>query len=314
MSGRELVTTEATHNREAMMAVIDNAPNLADSTKAQYKKALANYLDTGGAITDAAELASYAQGLSKSSRAFLKASVRRVTERMATAIKGQVTPETVNQAQAALMRIEAMQDAIQTEQSKGTKAHTWLSQKQVHALYQACGNGSDMALRDRVVIGLMVAAGLRRLEAVNLKWQDVKLQPVGDRMRCVLEVHGKGAKDRVVPISDRFAAVLDEWRARSKGQDDDFVCRSLGMDRKLGDSLSPIGLFKIVRKHGAAIGKPKLAPHDLRRTYAQLAYDAGVPITQISVLLGHASIATTQRYLNLELDLDTTASDFIPWG
>ena len=45
----------------------------------------------------------------------------------------------------------------------------------------------------------------------------------------------------------------------------------------------------------------------------KLAYEAGVPITQLSVLLGHATIATTQTYLNLDLDLDTTASDFIPW-
>jgi integrase len=68
-----------------------------------------------------------------------------------------------------------------------------------------------------------------------------------------------------------------------------------------------------VSKAGAAIGKPDLAPHDLRRTYAQLGYEAGVPITQISKLLGHANVATTQRYLNLDLDLSTTVSDFIPF-
>ena len=61
-----------------------------------------------------------------------------------------------------------------------------------------------------------------------------------------------------------------------------------------------------------------LAPHDLRWTYAQLGYEGGVPDTQISRLLGHASVAVTQRYLNLDLDLKTTVSDFIPfqgqWG
>ena len=56
----------------------------------------------------------------------------------------------------------------------------------------------------------------------------------------------------------------------------------------------------------------ELSPHDLRRTYAHLGYDAGVPITQIKELLGHASIATTQKYLDLSLDLDNTASDFVP--
>ena len=65
-------------------------------------------------------------------------------------------------------------------------------------------------------------------------------------------------------------------------------------------------------RYGALIGIDGLDPHDLRRTYAQIGYETGLPVTQISKLLGHASIATTQRYLNLDLDLETAASDFIP--
>jgi integrase len=65
---------------------------------------------------------------------------------------------------------------------------------------------------------------------------------------------------------------------------------------------------------GKLIGKRDLQPHDLRRTYAQLRFAAGVPITQISRQLGHASIETTQRYLNLELDLESTVSDFVLFG
>ena len=61
-------------------------------------------------------------------------------------------------------------------------------------------------------------------------------------------------------------------------------------------------------------GLPELAAHDLRRSYAQIGYDSGIPITQISILLGHSSVAVTQRYLNLDLDLECTASDFVPFG
>ena len=60
------------------------------------------------------------------------------------------------------------------------------------------------------------------------------------------------------------------------------------------------------------IGMPGLAPHDCRRTFAQLGYEPGVQITQISILLGHSDVKTTERYLALDLDLDTTVSDFIP--
>jgi integrase len=60
-----------------------------------------------------------------------------------------------------------------------------------------------------------------------------------------------------------------------------------------------VSLFRLVNKYGRKMGKPELAPHDLRRTYAQLGYEAGVSITQISQLLGHTNVATTQLYLNL---------------
>jgi integrase len=60
------------------------------------------------------------------------------------------------------------------------------------------------------------------------------------------------------------------------------------------------------------IGREDLEPHDLQRTFAQWGYEAGVSLTQISTLLGHANLETTPRYLNLELDLAVTASDFIP--
>jgi integrase len=79
-----------------------------------------------------------------------------------------------------------------------------------------------------------------------------------------------------------------------------------------GGGLSAIGLFGIVRKHGAMIGVKELDPHDLRSTHTQLGYDARVPITLISKLLGHSSIATTQSYLNLDLDIEVPVSDFIP--
>ena len=83
--------------------------------------------------------------------------------------------------------------------------------------------------------------------------------------------------------------------------------------RSLGESISTTGLYNIVRKRGGMIGKPDLQPHDLRRTYAELGRRAGVPISQISKLLGHSSLETTQEYLNIELDLEMTISDFVPF-
>jgi integrase/recombinase XerD len=57
---------------------------------------------------------------------------------------------------------------------------------------------------------------------------------------------------------------------------------------------------------------PELDAHDLRRTFARLGYDAGVPVEQISKLLGHADVKTTMLYLGIDIDIESTVSDFIP--
>jgi integrase/recombinase XerC len=293
-----------------IIRLIESNPRLADSTKTQYKKAITNYLDTGSRLTDADALAHYAQGLNKSSRSFLKAAVRLWGDNVALKAKAGATPENIGAVQATVYRIEALNEAIQVEAGKGQKAHTWLTQSEVKELLDSCNPATIQGKRDKVVLGLLVGAGLRREELTGLTFDDALLQPIAGKFRAVLNVAGKGAKDRIVPINDKLAAALDEWRAIvGSGH----IARSITKGGAMGASLSAIGIFHIVRGAGAAIGKPGLAPHDLRRTYAQLGYEAGVPITQISRLLGHASVATTQRYLNLDLNLETTVSDFIPF-
>lgn len=288
---------------------IDRAP-LAHSTRAQYKRALGRFLATGRSLADVDALFSYAAELPRSERAFLKASMRLYCRGVATALKGQAVPENVNQVTAALYRLEALQDAVQVKRGAGVKAHTWLSQAEVKRLLDACQNGIA-GQRDRLVMGLLVAAGLRRQEVADLRFEDVRLQPVGERIRTVLAVRGKGGKERVVPISDALANAIDDWGqvVGARG----YVARALGMKREPGQRLSSQAIYELVKKRGVMIGKPALAPHDLRRTYAQLGYEAGVPLVQISKLLGHASVETTQRYLNLDLDLESTVSDFVPF-
>ena len=152
-----------------------------------------------------------------------------------------------------------------------------------------------------------MAAGLRREEAASIQFTDV----IKQNQRAVINVKGKGAKDRVVPINKNLAEAIVDWGFLIGA--DGFILRSLGRNKKPGENISTTGLYYIVQKRGALIGKPELQPHDLRRTYAELGRRAGVPISQISKLLGHASIETTQDYLNIELDLETTISDFVPF-
>lgn len=168
-----------------------------------------------------------------------------------------------------------------------------------------------------------MAAGLRRAEAVAVKFEDLEMVPNANGFRNIINVNGKGAKDRSVPIRPELAEDIEEWRKIIDGEG--LILRSLGRGNRLGDGLTAVSLFRLVNKYGKKLAKSLssddkrrgalmgLAPHDLRRTYAQLGFEAGIPVTQISRLLGHADIATTQRYLNLELDVETTISDFVPY-
>ena len=303
MSDLALISTQDGTGEAAMAAI--EAAALAPTTKAQYRKAIKNYLATGHKLTDSEALKRYARTLPKSSRAFLKAAVGRFASAAVNDFKGGATPENVQAVQAAVYRLEALQGAITVEQSKGSKAHSWLSGSQVKRLLSTAET-----LRDKVALGLLVGAGLRREEAVGLRFSDVMTLPHGDAGRVVLNVTGKGAKQRIVPISKPLAADI-ALLANELGNEGRILRNA--RHGRTGASLSAVGLFGIVRAAGEAIGTPELAPHDLRRTFAQLGYDAGVPLTQISTLLGHSSVATTQRYLNLDVDLSATVSDFVPY-
>lgn len=297
------------HQPHPILAAIERA-GLAATTKQKYRRVVEGYLAAGHQLTDAAALSAYAQRLSASGQAHLKAAVKLWTVAAMDEVKGLATPENINQVQAAIYRFEALQNAIVAPAAKGEKAHIWLSQAEVRKL-MARPAGDVPGQRDKVALGLLVGAGLRREEAVALAFDQVKLQPVRGKFRAVLQIQGKGDKGRVVPISERLAAALDSWGGLVGGRGQ--VLRSVNQAGVIGLSLSTIGLFQIVRRYGGEIGRPELAPHDLRRTYAQIGYEAGVPFTQISKLLGHANVATTQRYLNLDLDLETTISDFVPF-
>lgn len=290
------------------LSAIDRA-DLQPTTKAKYKREIEVMYLEGVNPGNYAALQAYADGLKSSRKFFLKSALRLMTQGYKQAIKAGATPENIGTVEAALHRLDAMNDAVQVKQAKGTKAHIWLSQKQVTDITALCDDSLE-GWRDWIVLALLLGAGLRREELASLTFDAMKQQPTKrGKMRTVLQVNGKGAKDRVIPVSDKLAKRLQEWREKIGGGN---IARSLGMKKELGESMSAVAIFHLVNKYGAQIGIPELAPHDLRRTYAQLGYEAGVPITQISTLLGHSSVATTQKYLDLSIDLESTASDFIP--
>jgi integrase len=288
-------------------SAIDRAA-LAPRTRQEYRREILAMSAAGISPTDHQALQKYATSLKSSRKQFLKAALRIMTLDTEQMLKANATPENVSSVTAGLYRLEAMRDAVQVEQAKGTKAHTWLSAAQIVNLTALCPDTLE-GRRDWIVIALLVGAGLRRAELEALTFDAVKVLPAKNGERVVIEVTGKGGKSRVIPLSSKLAFRLHEWKQTVGGGR---VARSLGRAMQLGESLSAVSIFEITRRYGSQIGVPELAPHDLRRTFAQLGFENGVPLTQLSTLLGHSSVSTTQRYLNLSLDLEATASDFIP--
>jgi integrase len=220
-------TNTLTTTREIDVSAIERA-DLAASTKAKYTREIEALARAGVNPLDRDALVEYAMTLKSSRRAFLKSALRLMTADYEQAIKAGATPENLPVVQAAILRLEAMRGTVAVKTHKGRKAHTWLSQAQVKEITSLCADDFE-GKRDWIVLGLLLGAGLRREELVSLTFDALKTMPTkSGKMRDVLEVKGKGAKDRVIPIKPILAERLRAWREIVGGG---LVARSLGMKK-----------------------------------------------------------------------------------
>jgi len=159
---------------------------------------------------------------------------------------------------------------------------------------------TSVGRRDRAALELLYGAGLRVSELVSLDLDDVDL---GSRL---LRVVGKGAKERIVPFGRaaeravrRYLADRAAWRANAKepGSDEPVLVN------QRGGRLSDRSLRRILDQAVTmAATSLKLHPHALRHAFATHLLEAGMDLRAIQELLGHASLATTQRYTHLDLE------------
>lgn len=287
-------------------AVFAAAPIKA-TTRQRYEKAIANYQEaTGRPLADAHALGSYAATLTISQQRHLSAAVTFWTKQQIQRLKTAVTPETTTETQAAVMRLEALQNVVMVKGVKGNKAHTWLTLLQQEKLLTAPKLKTVKGRRDHVALRLLLGCGLRREEATAARFDH--MGNMGET--AVLHVVGKGDKRRTIPLDGRFHKLLLVWQGEVG---DGYILRSVAKGGAVGDSLSDVGLFKLVRAYGRKIGQGNLAPHDMRRTFAENLRVHQVDLPTISNLLGHESVETTMRYLNMEVDLSIKPSAFLPW-
>jgi len=146
-----------------------------------------------------------------------------------------------------------------------------------------------VSARDRAWFALMVRAGLRVGEVVALKVSDL-LSPAEGERPARLRVCGKGRQERMVLLSADAYAVLETWLQVRPATEDPHVFLN-----GRGQPLTANGLQWLLHQYGQQVGLD-LTPHQLRHTFARQLTEAGMPITSLGKLLGHAQVTTTQIY------------------
>ncbi|HWJ08006.1 MAG TPA: tyrosine recombinase XerC [Nocardioides sp.] len=158
-------------------------------------------------------------------------------------------------------------------------------------------DGSPVGLRDVAMLELLYATGMRVGELCALDVDDV------DRDRNVVRVFGKGRKERTIPFGHPAAASLDRWSTGGRPQ----LARpgsgpALFLGTR-GGRIDQRAVRTLVHRRLADVpGAPDLGPHGLRHTAATHLLEGGADLRSVQELLGHASLATTQRYTHVTTD------------
>jgi integrase/recombinase XerD len=171
----------------------------------------------------------------------------------------------------------------------------FLSEDDVDRLLAAPDTAIPRGLRDRALIEVLYATGLRVSELINLKPQDVNLES------GYLTTTGKGRKQRLVPLGDEAAAWVQRYlkearpallKKRSSPR--------LFVNARDGAGLSRVGFWKILKGYGRQAGvSAALSPHTLRHSFATHLLERGADLRAIQMMLGHSDLSTTQIYTHI---------------
>lgn len=185
----------------------------------------------------------------------------------------------------------------------------WLTAGQATALLNTPTAKTLKGVRDRAILSLLIGCGLRRSELAALNVEH--LQTRAGRW-VIPDLASTGHRVRTVPVPAWTKSLVSEW-IRSAGRISGPLFPPMNKAGVILDGrLTEDTIWSLVRDYGAQIGLPSLAPNDLRRTCARLCRASGGELHQIQLLLGHASVQTTERYLGTQETLLQAVNDNLP--
>ncbi|NOY53018.1 MAG: site-specific tyrosine recombinase XerD [Deltaproteobacteria bacterium] len=153
---------------------------------------------------------------------------------------------------------------------------------------------NPLGMRDRAMLELLYATGLRVSELVGLRLADLNLE-VG-----YLVTLGKGSKERLVPMGDAARKKIEEYLSAGRRRLIKLKFSDILFPNRFGDPMSRQGFFKIIKKYALRAGIRKtISPHTLRHSFASHLLENGADLRSVQMMLGHADISTTQIYTHV---------------
>ena len=169
----------------------------------------------------------------------------------------------------------------------GVRLGNWLTAEQGQRLWQAPDKQRLKGKRDRALLALLLACGLRRHEAVTLTLDYLRHR---ENHWAIVDLVGKAGHVRTIPVPGWVKCELEDW-SRTAAIDRGKLSRRVNkVGKAWGDGMTEKSVWHIVNESANAIGLDKVAPHDLRRTSARLCHASGGELEQIQFLLGHVSV------------------------
>jgi len=190
----------------------------------------------------------------------------------------------------------------------GVRLGNWLTPEQGNALWQAPDPERLRGKRDRALLAILLACGLRRHEIAALTVNHLQQR---EEHWAIVDLIGNGGHIRTIPVPDWVYQLLKGWMVAAGIQAGKLFRKVSSAGKSWGDGVTEKLVWHVVKEFAARIGNDRLAPHDLRRTCARLCRAAGGELEQIQFLLGHVSVQTTERYLGCTQRIAAAVNDRI---
>ena len=194
---------------------------------------------------------------------------------------------------------------------EGKPTGNWLSKEDAQALLDAPNIETLGGLRDRALLAVLLGCGLRRAELVSLTYEHIQQR---DGRWAIVDLVGKRSKKRTIPMASFTKQAIDEWEwgAGIATTARRLVFRRVNKSGAVehGKGLTPDAVRYVVEKYAEQIGVD-ISPHDLRRTFAKLAFSGGAGLDQLQLSLGHESIETTMEYVGVKQDFVDAPCDHL---